>query len=706
MSVGKIQQVLHDGGLNAYKRPKKMLITEQQKLTRYQFAKEHVTWSTKWKRVLFCDECILERGVVGNQFLWYSSREEIETSKCIQLEQYSKNHIHVWGIISHTGPLYIQLVEGKQDAKPYCEMLQNAFNTFDEGFLDDKLFQHDLARCHTAKYTTDFLKEKNVEQLSWLPKGADISPIQRCIKNLYESLQQKIQETIQTKVYPLLKTYICESLDDCKFLLQLSLTRQLFYTYNITQRTTFLKVSSWLMLIELEAKFNHEVRSTSECGATIAYRDHKSEIKLGGKKKSPYSSGSTKQYKKLRESQNDFEEESVKINYKPTTLMRDSFCIYQAKMNYFMSAKSQQEAGKFSGNVAVEKLRNGWEVAIKQRVTINSKQSSQANMRRAIQYENQLQSQDPSYHASYKVEQSIEFLKQINVLVRNPQCLNVFCSRYQQALSYQKDAQKVDGGKYICLGCQHSQSIRTDSFLSGSKKPINCHLRLLYCFSHNYSTSQTELECQVSRSTVKNAFRYYKTIVSQHIQNDNSTLIFGQNHDLNNEEHGVEIDESLLTHLKTELDTYASQVWVLGIFDRFSRHVYCEVLGSMNQRCTEVIQPIILRHVRRGCRIYTDQAKFYQFLPSEGYQHFPINHSLGFGSGSMTTNHIESFWSELKRIGPFNKGGNYNTLEEVQKDLDLTLWKLSQKQQPNKVENLCQILNYYKTTLSQTYVQY
>lgn len=38
----------------------------------------------------------------------------------------------------------------------------------------------------------------------------------------------------------------------------------------------------------------------------------------------------------------------------------------------------------------------------------------------------------------------------------------------------------------------------------------------------------------------------------------------------------------------------------------------------------------------------------------EGYDHRVVVHERGFGYGSETTNHIESFWAELRNLTDFN----------------------------------------------------
>jgi len=62
-----------------------------------------------------------------------------------------------------------------------------------------------------------------------------------------------------------------------------------------------------------------------------------------------------------------------------------------------------------------------------------------------------------------------------------------------------------------------------------------------------------------------------------------------------------------------------------------------------------------------------------------GYDHRVVIHEQGPGRGTETTNHIESFWSELRRLGVFDKGFNTNDIAKVQERVNVALWKWRNK---------------------------
>jgi len=68
-----------------------------------------------------------------------------------------------------------------------------------------------------------------------------------------------------------------------------------------------------------------------------------------------------------------------------------------------------------------------------------------------------------------------------------------------------------------------------------------------------------------------------------------------------------------------------------------------------NRRAFTLI-PEILRYVRQGSRVATDELRSYIGLPEEGYAHGTVNHNAGeCVRGPVHTNTIEAFWAWLQR---------------------------------------------------------
>ena len=84
---------------------------------------------------------------------------------------------------------------------------------------------------------------------------------------------------------------------------------------------------------------------------------------------------------------------------------------------------------------------------------------------------------------------------------------------------------------------------------------------------------------------------------------------------------------------------------VQGILDRELRHVRATVVPDIKR---ETLQTQILKNVKFGSRVYTDNLVAYDKL-NQRFVHEMVNHSSEYVRGNVHTNGIENFWSLLKR---------------------------------------------------------
>lgn len=85
---------------------------------------------------------------------------------------------------------------------------------------------------------------------------------------------------------------------------------------------------------------------------------------------------------------------------------------------------------------------------------------------------------------------------------------------------------------------------------------------------------------------------------------------------------------------------------VLGAVER-GGEIITEVIADRREA---TMIPELKKMIVPGARVATDEHKSYQALPSEGYAHATVNHAAKeYVRGSVHTNTIESFWSQLKR---------------------------------------------------------
>jgi transposase-like protein len=92
-------------------------------------------------------------------------------------------------------------------------------------------------------------------------------------------------------------------------------------------------------------------------------------------------------------------------------------------------------------------------------------------------------------------------------------------------------------------------------------------------------------------------------------------------------------------------EKFKGKAVVQGIFDRDARKIRATVVPNIKR---ETLQNEILRNVKYGSTVYTDDAVGYETL-SHRFVHDVVNHAEIYVRGRVHTNSLENFWSLLKR---------------------------------------------------------
>jgi transposase-like protein len=87
---------------------------------------------------------------------------------------------------------------------------------------------------------------------------------------------------------------------------------------------------------------------------------------------------------------------------------------------------------------------------------------------------------------------------------------------------------------------------------------------------------------------------------------------------------------------------------VIGMLDRETRQVRLHLIPDVTR---DTLQEMILRHVEKGSKVYTDQWSGYKHLSGKtsGFVHDTVNHLYEYVRGEVHTNGIENFWSLFRR---------------------------------------------------------
>ena len=284
------------------------------------------------------------------------------------------------------------------------------------------------------------------------------------------------------------------------------------------------------------------------------------------------------------------------------------------------------------------------------------------------------------------LDSTIQWLMDHNLVFSNPIC--AVCQNFN--MHHIKDTSKADKLRLRCSNknCLATKSFRWKSFFEDHKLSLMELVQIMFhYFIRNDSMKEISKHLPAKTKAISNVYSKLRTAISDYME---ALKLGGQLgiERMQGMEHGiVEIDETLMTHYNGQ------QMWVFGIFDRVTKELRC---FAVQDRSRESLIPIIKEHVVPGAKIYSDGWLAYHNLEREGYRHTVVLHVDGFGSGSETTNGIESCWSELKRLTKQDQGiqlSDFNPLNSLQEYVNVGTWRRMSKGQ-NLIGELIDVIKY------------
>ena len=188
---------------------------------------------------------------------------------------------------------------------------------------------------------------------------------------------------------------------------------------------------------------------------------------------------------------------------------------------------------------------------------------------------------------------------------------------------------------YACQFCSYQLHPLADTIFHKSETPLKNWFYTIYLFANSKNgVSAKELERQLG-VTYKTAWRMAKQI---------RVLFHTPARKLSRT---VEIDDTYVGGARPGKRGRgaAGKSIVLGAVQREGR-IAASVVSNLS---ADTVRPFIEKHIEQGTALMTDEFKTYR-KTRKGYAHRTINHSSGkYVRGSVHTNTIEGFWSQLKR---------------------------------------------------------
>ena len=155
------------------------IMTPRHRASRLLWARRHLHFRrNQWQSVLFSDESRFTVSHADGRVRIYRRRNERLAECCIrERDRFGGGSVMVWGGIMGNQKTDLVIIQGNINAQRYINVLNNTMIPFMQN-NGPGIFQHDNARPHTARITTQFLAQNNVNVLPWPALSPDMNPIE------------------------------------------------------------------------------------------------------------------------------------------------------------------------------------------------------------------------------------------------------------------------------------------------------------------------------------------------------------------------------------------------------------------------------------------------------------------------------------------------------------------------------------------------
>jgi transposase-like protein len=204
--------------------------------------------------------------------------------------------------------------------------------------------------------------------------------------------------------------------------------------------------------------------------------------------------------------------------------------------------------------------------------------------------------------------------------------------------------------RWKCRSCRRQFSVKVNTIFEDSPIPLQKWLPALWLLiSCKNGVSSWEIHRSLGVSQKTAWFMLHRLRLAMKAPYDGTKL--------GGPESEIEVDETFIGGKKQNMHAdkkvrydarggASGKVVVQGILDRTARQVRASVVPNVKR---ETLQTQILKQVKFGTKVYTDDAVAYEQGLQRRFVHEFVNKTESYVKGRVHVNGVENFWSLLKR---------------------------------------------------------